>query len=123
MFSAENHPKFELQEEGQSRGTESPERVTGFFREDRLPSWSTTTFGLPETVLDYADLLSVTLHDENIQEFQTRWDEVLLSTSTIPSDDVLESLYKLRIREYDQLKTVFEVYEMEIHQKKSMPDF
>ena len=27
----------------------------------------------------------------------------------IPLDDVLESLYKLRIREFDQLKTVLEI--------------
>ena len=47
-----------------------------------------------DTVLDYADLFSVTLHDDNIQEFDTRWHEVLLSKSKIPSDDVLESLYK-----------------------------
>ena len=40
--------------------------------------------------------------------------------SKIPSDDILESLYKLRIRESDQLKTVLELYEMEIHQKISM---
>ena len=36
--------------------------------------------------------------------------------------DVLESLYKLRIRESDQLKTVPELYDMEIHQKISMPN-
>ena len=46
-----------------------------------------------------AHLSSVTLHDDNIQEFDTRWDEVLLSMSKIPSDDILESLLKLRIRE------------------------
>ena len=62
--------------------------------------------GAHDTVLDYADLFSVTLHDVNIQEFDTRWDEVLLSMSKAPSDDILESLYKLRIRESDQLKTV-----------------
>ena len=45
-----------------------------------------------------ADLFSVVLHDDNIQEFGTRWDEVLLSVSRIPSGDFLESLYKLRIR-------------------------
>ena len=43
--------------------------------------------------------------------------------SKIPFDDVLESLYKLRIRESDQLKTVLELYEMEIHQKISMPNY
>ena len=41
----------------------------------------------------------------------------------IPRDDVLESLYKLRVRESDQLKTVLELYDMEIHQKISMRDY
>ena len=50
--------------------------------------------GAHDTVLDYADLFSVTLRDDNIQEFDTRWDEVLLSMSKIPSDDIFESLYK-----------------------------
>ena len=48
--------------------------------------------GAHDTVLDYDDLFSVTLHDDNIQEFDTRWDEVLLSMSKMPSDDILESL-------------------------------
>ena len=77
--------------------------------------------GAHDTVLDYADPLSVTLHDDNIQEFDSRWDEVLLSMWS-PSDDVLESLYKLRIRESDQLKTVLELYDWEIHQKISIPN-
>ena len=42
--------------------------------------------------------------------------------SKIPSDDILESLYKLRIRESVQLKTVLEMCGMEIHQKISMPN-
>ena len=37
--------------------------------------------GAHDTVLDYADLFSVTLRDDNVQEFDTRWDEVLLSMS------------------------------------------
>ena len=41
----------------------------------------------------------------------------------IPLDDVLETFYKLRIREFDQLKTVLELYDMEIHQKISMPNY
>ena len=48
--------------------------------------------GAHDTVLDYADLFSVFLHDDNIQEFDTRCDEVLLSMSKVPSDDILESL-------------------------------
>ena len=79
--------------------------------------------GAHDTVLDYADLFSVTLHDDNIQEFDARWDEVLLSMSKNSSDDILESLYKLRIRESAQLKTVLELYDMEIHQKISTPNY
>ena len=79
--------------------------------------------GAHDTVLDYADLFFVTLRDDNIQEFDTRWDEVLLSMSKIPSDDILECLYKSRIRESAQLKTVLELYDMEIHQKISMPNY
>ena len=43
--------------------------------------------------------------------------------SKIPSDGVLESLYKMRIREFDQLKTELELCDLEIHQKIPMPDY
>ena len=41
----------------------------------------------------------------------------------IPPDDILEGLYKLRIRESEKLKTVLELYDLEIHQKKLGPDY
>ena len=37
----------------------------------------------------------------------------------IPCDDILEGLYKLRIRVSEKLKTVLELYDLEIHQKKA----
>ena len=37
--------------------------------------------GAHDTVLDYANLFSVTLRDDNVPEFDTRWAEVLLSMS------------------------------------------
>ena len=40
----------------------------------------------------------------------------------IPSDDILEGLYKLRIRESEKLKTVLELYDLEIHQKAGPDD-
>ena len=79
--------------------------------------------GAHDTVFDYADAFSVTLRDDNIQEFDTRWDEVLLSMSKFPSDDILESLCKLWTRESDQLKTILELDDMEIHQKISVPNY
>ena len=50
-------------------------------------------------------------------------DGILLSMTKIPPDDVLEGLYKLRMREFEKLKTVLELYNMEIHQKKAGPDY
>ena len=41
----------------------------------------------------------------------------------IPHDDILEGLYKLRIRESEKLKTVLELYDLEIHQKKLGRDY
>ena len=77
--------------------------------------------GAHNTVLDYADYSLLLFMMTNIQEFDAKWDEVLLSM-TIPSDDVLESLYKLRIHESAQLITVLEMCDMEIHQKISVPN-
>ena len=45
--------------------------------------------GAHDAVLHYADLFSFALRDDNVQEFDTRWDEVLVSMSIIPSDNVL----------------------------------
>ena len=41
----------------------------------------------------------------------------------IPPDDILEGLYKLRIRVSEKLKTVLELYDLEIHQNKLGPDY
>ena len=41
----------------------------------------------------------------------------------IPPDDILEGLYKLRIRESEKLKTALELYDLEIHQKTLGPDY
>ena len=41
----------------------------------------------------------------------------------VPPDDILEGLFKQEIRESEKFKTVFELYNMEIHQKKAGPDY
>ena len=76
-----------------------------------------------DSVENYADLFTVALRNDNIQEFDTKWDEIPLSMTQIPSDDILENLYKLRTQESEKLKTVLELYDLEIHQKKLGPDY
>ena len=79
--------------------------------------------GVNDSVLDYADLFSVVLRNDNIQEFDTRWDKILLSMEQFPPDDILESLYKVRLRESEKLKTVVHLYNLEIHQKRAKPHY
>ena len=79
--------------------------------------------GANDSVENYADLFTIVLTKDDIQEFDSKWDGILLSVTKIPSDDIWEGLYKLRKRESEKLKTVLELYNMEIHQKKMGPDY
>ena len=79
--------------------------------------------GIQDSVENYADLFTISLRNDDIQEFDSKWDGLLLSMMKIPPDDILEGLYKLRIRESDKPKTVPELYDLETHQKKLGPDY
>ena len=82
-------PDFPVQKDGQPR---KPKKDDRFQRGRQIAFMIHDYFratGAHDTVLEYADVFSVTLHDDNVQEFDTRWDEVLLSMSKIPSDDIL----------------------------------
>ena len=79
--------------------------------------------GANDSVENYADLFTISLRNDDIQEFDSKWDGILLSMTKIPHDDILEGLYKLRIRESEKLKTVLELYHLEIHQKKLGSDY
>ena len=46
-----------------------------------------------------------------------------MSMKKIPPHDILEGLHKIRIRESEKLKTILELYDLEIHQKKLGPDY
>ena len=79
--------------------------------------------GIHDSVENYADLFTISLRNDDIQEFDSKWDGILLSMTKIPPDDILEGLYKLRIRESEKLKTVLELFDLETHQKKLGPDY
>ena len=94
------------------------------WKTDRLPDlrvlpghWS------QRFVENYADLFTAALRHDDIQEFASKWDGILLSMTKIPSAQILEGLFKLRIRECEKLKTVLELCDLEIHQKKAGPEY
>ena len=75
--------------------------------------------GANDSVENYADQFTIVPRNDDIQELDSTWDGILISMTKIPSDDILEGLFKLRIRVSEKLKTVLELYKMEIHQKKA----
>ena len=58
--------------------------------------------GANDSVENYADLFTFSLRNDDIQEFDSKWDGILLSVTKIPPDEILEGLYKLRIRESEK---------------------
>ena len=79
--------------------------------------------GAHDSVENYAELFTVVFRNVDIREFDSKWDGILLSMTKIPHDDILEGLYKIRMRESEKLKTVLELHKKEIHQKKAGPDY
>ena len=54
--------------------------------------------GANDSVENCADLFTRSLRNDDIQEFDSKWDGIL-SITKIPPNDILEKLYKLRMRE------------------------
>ena len=44
--------------------------------------------GANDSVENYADLFTIDLRNDDIQEFDSKWDGILLSVTKIPSDDI-----------------------------------
>ena len=49
--------------------------------------------GSHDSVENYADLFTISLRNDDIQEFDSKWDGISLSMTKIPHDDILEGLY------------------------------
>ena len=79
--------------------------------------------GVSASVHDDADLFTVALRNDDIQEFDTRWDEIQMFMEQFSRDDILEILYKLRKRVSEKPKTVLELYNLDIYQKIAKPDY
>ena len=94
-----------------------PRNRTVSFEEDRLLTWSTITSGSLEPMI-----LSRTMPTYSLLVFEMTIFRNSIQSAKIHTNDILEGLYKLRIRESEKLKTVLELYDLEIHQKKIGPD-
>ena len=51
-----------------------------------------------EAVQGLSDLFNIRLQNDDVQEFDTRWDQALLAASEIPTEMVLEGLFKSKLQ-------------------------
>ena len=84
-------------EKGQSGGTKKAQKEDLFFCGRQIAYLIYEHFGVTganDSVENYADLFTFVLRNDDIQEFDSKWDGILLSITKIPSDDIWEGLYK-----------------------------
>ena len=53
----------------------------------------------------------------NVQGFDTKWDEVLLSMTKVPDEDILEICYKKQLQFAEELKPLMALYQQDTVQK------
>ena len=98
VISARDHPELQLQEKVslEEQKAHLQDRVLRGRQIAFMIHECFRATGVRDDVLDYAELFYITFRNDDVQEIDTRWEEILFSLSKFPSDDVLENLYKLR---------------------------
>ena len=69
--------------------------------------------GAYEAAQGLSDLYNIQLLNDDVQDFDTRWDQALLAASEMPTEMVLESSYKSKLQDPVQLQTALALYEQE----------
>ena len=70
-----------------------------------------------------SDLFNVRLQNDDVQDFDTRWDQALLSSSELPTEMVLEGLYKSKLQDSVQRQTTLANYEQEKIRNNEQPNY
>ena len=80
-------------------------------------------FGQHDAAQGPSDLFSIQVQNDDVQDFDVRWDQALLSTSETPTEMVLEGLYKSKLQESVQLETVLALYDHETVRNSGQPSY
>ena len=60
-----------------------------------------------------SDVFSIRLQNDVVQDIDVRWDQALLSAGDMPSDGILEGLFKSELQDSAQFQTVLALYHQE----------
>ena len=74
-----------------------------------------------EAVQGLSDLFTTSLQNDDVQDFDVRWDEALLSVGEMPSDSILEGLYKLN--DSILFRPVLALYDQETARNSAKPNY
>ena len=74
-------------------------------------------------VQSLSELFNTRLQNDDVQDFDTRWDQALFAASEIPMEMVLESLYKSKLQDSVQLQTVLALYDQETVRNNGQPTY
>ena len=67
--------------------------------------------GAYEALQGLSDLFNILLQNDDVQDFDVRWDQDLLSASETPTEMILEGLQKSKLQVSVQLQTVLALYD------------
>ena len=70
--------------------------------------------GSCDEIQGLSGLFRIKLGNDDIQEFDSRWEQALLLTSDLPSDKVSEGLYVSKLQDSSQVQTILALYNQEI---------
>ena len=70
-----------------------------------------------------SDMFNMCLQNDDVQDFDTRWDQILSGTSERPQENVMEGLYKMKLQGSEQLQTVFALCNQELNRDKVTPSY
>ena len=74
--------------------------------------------GACEAVQGLSTLFAVVSQNDNVQDFDVKWDDALSTVSEMPSDMILEALYKSKVEDSVQFQTVIALYDQETARTK-----
>ena len=76
-----------------------------------------------DTAQGLSDLFNACSQNDDVQDFDTRCDEIFLGTSEMPPENVLEGLHKNKLQGSEQLQTVFAMYNLELNRDQVAPSY
>ena len=68
-------------------------------------------------------MFSIQLVNDDIQDFDLRWEQALSLTSDPPSDKVLEGLYVSKLQDSSQVQTIMALYNQELLREVGKRDY